>query len=73
MITRDMKIEEIVIKYPTTLKVFQKYGLECLYCSAVSYENIEEGARIHGIDIVTLLEELERCCKENKANSANNG
>jgi len=73
MITRDMKIEEIVIKYPSTLKVFQKYGLECLHCSAVSYENIEEGARIHGINIVTLLEELEGCCKEDKANSIDNG
>jgi len=59
-ITKDMGITETVQKYPETIEVFMQFGMGCIGCAAASFENIEEGAMVHGIDpdeIVTKLNE----------------
>lgn len=58
MITKQMKIEEIIQKYPETLSVFMKHGFHCLGCAAASFEDIEAGALAHGIDADVLVKEL---------------
>ncbi|RMG60386.1 MAG: DUF1858 domain-containing protein [Deltaproteobacteria bacterium] len=60
MITKEMKIEEVIRKFPGTLSVFEKYGIDCAACSLNQYENIEQGARAHNIDLETLLRDLNR-------------
>ncbi len=50
MISRNMLIEEIVRNYPETIPVFEQYGFGCLGCRAALFENIEQGAKVHGID-----------------------
>ena len=62
-ITNDMSIIEIAQKYPETLEVFTKFGLGCIGCAAARYENVEAGARVHGIDPEVLLEELNNSIK----------
>lgn len=57
-ITNDMSIIDIAQKYPETLEVFQKFGLGCIGCAAARYENVEAGARVHGIDPDVLLSAL---------------
>ncbi len=57
-ITKEMSIGEIVQKYPQTVRVFLKHGLMCIGCAAARFENLEQGAMAHGIDIVPLLEDL---------------
>jgi hybrid cluster-associated redox disulfide protein len=57
-IDRKMKIEDVVQTYPETISVFSRYGVACLGCSAASYDNIEVGARVHGIDVDQLLADL---------------
>ncbi len=59
-ITKDMKIEEVIKRYPETIGTFERYGLRCASCGVSAFEYIEEGARSHGIDIDTLLDELNR-------------
>ncbi|MCL7411990.1 MAG: DUF1858 domain-containing protein [ANME-2 cluster archaeon] len=58
MITADMKIEEIVAKYPQTIGIFFQYGLGCVGCHAASFESLAEGAMMHGIDLDAMLKEL---------------
>jgi len=60
MITKQMKIEEILQKHPETAEIFVKHGFHCLGCAASSFESIEDGAIAHGIDIDKLLEELNK-------------
>lgn len=60
MITKDMKIDEILQKYPKTMEVFMKHGFHCLGCAAASFENIEDGAKVHGIDVDELIKELDK-------------
>ena len=57
-ITKDMNIIDIVQQYPETLEVFAKYGLGCIGCAAARFENLEAGAKVHGVDIDKFLDEL---------------
>lgn len=57
-ITKDMGLLEIVQQYPETIEVFQRYGLGCLGCAAARFENLEAGAKVHGIDINKMVEDL---------------
>lgn len=59
-ITKDMGIMEVVQKYPQTVDVFRSAGMSCLGCAAARFENIEQGAGAHGIDIDTLIEALNK-------------
>lgn len=57
-ITKDMNITETVQKYPETVEVFMSFGMGCVGCAAASFENIEEGAIVHGIDPDDLIKKL---------------
>jgi len=58
VITKEMPIGEIVQKYPQTVKVFLRHGLMCIGCAAARFENLEQGATAHGIDVEALLKDL---------------
>ena len=57
-ITKDMSILEVVQKYPDTVDVFVNAGMGCLGCAAAHFENIEQGALAHGIDVDQLVKDL---------------
>ncbi len=57
-ITKDMGLIEIVQAYPQTIEVFKKYGLGCIGCAAARFENLEAGAKVHGIDPDKMVEDL---------------
>ena len=66
-ITKDMSIVEIVQTYPDTVEVLMNAGMGCLGCAASHFENIEQGAMTHGIDIDALIEALNATIGENSA------
>lgn len=57
-ITATMSITEIVQKFPQTIEVFNRYGMHCLGCMASRFENLEQGALAHGIDVAAFLKDL---------------
>jgi len=57
-ITGDMIISVVAQEYPETSAVFAAHGMGCLHCMAAIDETIEIGARMHGIDVTVLLQEL---------------
>lgn len=57
-ITKDMGLMEIVQNYPETIEVFQRYGFGCMGCAAARFENLEAGAKVHGVDPDKMLEDL---------------
>ena len=63
-ITKDMSIMEVVQKYPDTVEVFMNAGMGCLGCAAAIFENIDQGARAHGIDVDALMEGLNKAVAE---------
>lgn len=60
MIRKEMKIEDVLRKYPQTAAVFQTFGIDCAECQLSQYEDIEHGAKVHKIDLESLLEGLNR-------------
>ena len=63
MITRDMTIEEIIQRYPQTIPIFRRFGLDCMECQISSFEEVEHGAGVHKIDVEAFLAELNRAIK----------
>jgi len=63
MITREMTIEEVMRKYPETIEVFRRFGLDCMGCQIASVEEVEHGAGVHQVDVEKLMEELNRAIK----------
>ncbi len=59
-INKQMSIGEVVQKYPQTIPVFLQHGLMCVGCAAARFENIEQGARAHGIDVDALITALNK-------------
>ncbi|HNW26575.1 MAG TPA: DUF1858 domain-containing protein [Candidatus Gastranaerophilaceae bacterium] len=57
-ITKEMGIIDIVQNYPQSLEIFAKYGLGCIGCAAARFENLEAGAKVHGIDPDVMVEEI---------------
>jgi hybrid cluster-associated redox disulfide protein len=53
-----MTILEVVSKYPETVAVFEEFGLGCVGCRAALFEDIEEGAKVHGVDVEKLITSL---------------
>ncbi|KAB2952566.1 DUF1858 domain-containing protein [Heliorestis acidaminivorans] len=64
MITKDMSIGETVSKFPQVVPVFMGFGMGCLGCSAARFENIEQGARAHGVDVDKLMAELNKAVSQ---------
>lgn len=60
MITKEMGIIDIVNQYPQTVPVFQGYGMGCLGCMAARFENLEQGATAHGINVEEMLVDLNK-------------
>lgn len=58
MITKEMTITEILRRYPETLPVFTRYGLDCYECQIAEFEQLQHGAIVHKLDIDSLLTDL---------------
>lgn len=63
-ITGDMAIGEVVQTYPNTINVFFKHGLGCVGCAVAHFENIQQGAMAHGIDVDALITDLNQAVSQ---------
>ena len=66
-ITAEMRIGDVVKKYPQTVKVFLSHGLMCVGCAVARFENIRQGAEAHGIDVDALIQDLNKATQPAKA------
>ena len=58
MITKDMNIVEVVSAHPEVISVFRRYGMGCVGCQAARFEDIDQGAQVHGLDVDQLVADL---------------
>ena len=57
-ITKEMHIGEVAEKFPQTVEVFLRHGLMCFGCAVARFENVEQGAIAHGINVEALIKDL---------------
>lgn len=60
-ITADWTIQKLIEKYPDSVDILVKYGFHCIGCAMAAYENLEQGAKAHGLNekkLDKLMKEL---------------
>ncbi len=71
MITKKTRISEIVEKYPNLVEVMvEDYHFHCIGCFASQFENIEQGAMVHGMtpkEIDDMIKKLNKIIKNSKS------
>ncbi len=58
MITRTTTIIEVLRSHPLARDVFTKHGMGCIGCMGATTETIENGAKMHDINVEALLKDL---------------
>ena len=64
-VTKEMGIMDIVTSHPETMEVFAQFGMGCIGCAAAHFENLEAGAKVHGIDVDAMVQAMNNKIKEN--------
>ena len=54
LITKDMLLMDVITKYPEVATIFMGYGLHCVGCHFSAVDTIEAGAKVHGLDDMTI-------------------
>jgi len=62
-ITKEMRIFEIIQKFPKITPIFLSYGLYCAGCPAAQSETIEEAAKTHQINLKKFLSDLNKAIR----------
>lgn len=60
MINKDMTIGEIVKLKEESIEVLMSFGMGCVGCPSAQAETLEEAAKVHGLNLDTLLEALNK-------------
>ena len=60
MITKEMKIADVMLRFPQTIEVFNAAGLDCQSCQIAEIEEIQHGAAVHDVDVDQLVKALNR-------------
>ena len=59
-ITKDTIIGDVLAIAPQTAPVFMSIGMHCLGCPASRGETVEQACMVHGVDVTSLLEEINK-------------
>ena len=59
-ITKDTIIGDVLYIAPQTAPVFMSIGMHCLGCPASRGETVEQACMVHGVDVTSLLEEINK-------------
>lgn len=62
-ITKDTIIADVLKNVEGSVEVFNKHNMGCISCMGVQNETIEKGSLMHGINVETLLKELNELNK----------
>ncbi|MCI6692659.1 MULTISPECIES: DUF1858 domain-containing protein [unclassified Clostridium] len=60
MITKDMTIGEVVRMKENAPEILMSFGMGCIGCPSAQAESIEDAAKVHGLNLETLLEALNK-------------
>lgn len=71
LIRKDVKINEIIDKYPEITPILLGYGLHCVGCNFSHHDTIEIGAKVHGLtdeDVEMMIRDANALIEEMKKN-----
>ena len=62
-VNKNSTINEILNAYPETMRFFKEKQMACGSCFAVKFDTLENGALMHGMEVNTLIGQLEQFLK----------
>lgn len=68
-IKKDTLISEIVQESPRAIELLTEYGLSCANCFLNQFDNIEGGAKLHGMtdaEIKKMIKEINEVLEKEK-------
>lgn len=63
-ITEDMTVEDVLDKYPKTVKVFIELRVPCLVCGEPLWGTIKETSERYNVELSLLLKNLNDAVKK---------
>jgi len=63
VIDKNSKINEILSVYPDAKRFFNDREMACGSCFAVNFDTIENGALMHGMEVNSLIDQLNSFLK----------
>jgi len=63
-ITKEMIIVQVLRDYPETRAVLETYGMACSDCLGALVGSLQDGARMHGVNLEGLLADLNEVVEE---------
>ncbi|MBB6622805.1 DUF1858 domain-containing protein [Clostridium gasigenes] len=60
MITKDMTIGEVIRAKDNAPEILMGFGMGCVGCPSAQAETIEDAATVHGLNLESLLEALNK-------------
>ncbi len=59
MIDPEWSIEELMERYPASREILVRYGMWCPVCTLSGLETLADAARVYGVEIERLIQEIE--------------
>jgi hybrid cluster-associated redox disulfide protein len=53
--TAEMTVDEVMRRWPTTIRVFLDFGMRCVGCPIASFHSIDEACEEHDVDSDVFL------------------
>ncbi len=60
LVTADMVVDDIVTRFPATIRVFTRRQMHCYGCEMAQFETLEEVCRAYGQPLDEVLADLRR-------------
>ena len=57
-IRKDMLISEVIKVDAGLAPILRNHGMNCVGCPSAQFESLEQAAQVHGMDIDSLLDEM---------------
>jgi len=63
VVHKNSTINEILSAYPDAKRFFNEREMACSSCFAVNFDTLEKGALMHGLEVNTLIDQLNSFLK----------
>ena len=63
IVDKNTTINEILNAYPEANRFFNEKQMACGSCFAVNFDTLENGALMHGMEVNSLIDQLEQFLK----------
>jgi len=59
-IKKDMTFADLLKENPESAEILLEEGMSCINCPLARYETLEQGGKVHGVDINEILKKLNK-------------